>query len=706
LIPPKAPKPHSWQRLLRWWIMALLLPLGSAAVAGPAASTSVQATPQEKTFLERHPVWRVTGDPSWRPFCFRSADGHLVGLDVENSKLFAERIGVRIEWVDVPTWAEALKRFRSGDVDLLMGTAQTPERDQEMLFTSAYAASPVAVITRLDAPFLVSLSELAGKTVAVPEAHVTTDYLRKLPIPLKLVTFSGLDDATRAVSQGKADAMVAGLVPAATSVKALDLDNLKVAGLVDVRFDLKIAVRKDWPQARDLLEAAIAADPPEVRIERFDRWLQPILGLQRQAMHWRRLSWLGLGMAGSLAAFLVGATLWNRMLKHQVDLATAAIRREMAARAESELRFRTIFEKAPLGMYRSTPEGQFLSVNRFLAELFEYESPEHMVEVVNRQGISKSLFQDPQQRTRIVASVLERMGGMSVNHVHYLSRSGRIIEALLSMTAIHDPVDGQVTLLGFVQDITAHTREEATRRQREKLLALGQMASGVAHDFNNLLCVILAETDQLTETQISNPQFFQSVRRIQASVSGAVGLTERLLRFMRAKGGELAMEYDAHQAIGIALDLFKSTVGRGVLVEDALRAQQTLIKGYQTDFQNALLNLFLNARDAMDQAGNLSIRTRNLELTASQCEALKPEKVEPGLFLEVQVIDSGPGMTEEVLRNCRQPFFSTKGEAGTGLGLWMVHGVMADHAGAWRIESRLGQGTTVVLLLPLVQNQS
>lgn len=688
---------RSWLFFL--WIAGIAL-VPMEALAAPLSATNKPGQ-DPKQFLAEHPVWRVGGDPYWRPFCFRGADGKLIGLDIELSKVLADRIGVRIEWVDVPTWEEALRRFRSGEIDLLMGTAQTPERDQEMLFTSSYASSPVAVITRTDAAFLVTISELKGKTIAVPEAHVTTEYLRKLPLDFNLLTYPGLDEAARAVSDGRAEALVAGLVPAATSIKAQGLDNLKVGGLVDVRFDLKVAVRKDWPQARALLEKAISEDPPEVRIERFDRWLQPILGLQRQALRWRMLYLTGLSITGALMLVMLAVTLWNRMLKRQVKRATEKVRQEMAAREESELRFRTIFEKAPLGMFRSTPEGQFRSVNPFLAQLFEFDSPEHMIDEVNRKGIAESIFENPQQRSQIVESVREQVGGLFINNVRYRTRNGRTIETLLSMTAILDPADNRINLLGFVQDITAHTREEATRRQREKLLALGQMASGVAHDFNNLLCIILAETSLLAESQSNDPEASRAIHRIQASVESAVGLTSRLLRYLRAKGGEVAAVYDAHQAIRTASDLFRTAAGSSLIVQQFLEAPSSLIRGYQTDVQNVLLNLFLNARDAMGGTGTLAIRTRNLELDSPQCEAHRPESLQPGRYLEIRVIDSGPGMTEEVLANCRQPFFSTKGESGTGLGLWTAQGVIASAGGTMQIESSLGAGTTITVLIPL-----
>jgi PAS domain S-box-containing protein len=675
------------------------LALALAAFATGAGATPA-AAPRAGAFLAAHPVWRVSADPAWRPYSFRGPDGHMAGLDVEFSQLLAGRTGARIEWVDVPSWSEAVRRFRAGEIDLLMGTAQTPERAAEMLFTRPYAASPVAVITRLDAPFLVTLRELAGQTVAAPAGHVTTDYLRRLSLDVRLEVLPDLDQAVRAVAEGRADATVAGLIPSATAIGSLGLENLKVAGLVDARFDLCVAVRRDWPEARDLLDQAIAADPPDVRMERFDRWLEPVMGLQRQAWHWRRMFGWGLVAAAALGIGIVLAALWNRALRVRVAAVTAAVSAEAAAHAESEQRFRTMFEQAPIGMFRSTPQGAFLSVNPFLASMFEYASAEQMVREVNAVGIAAALFADARERERLVATVLERPGALATAQVHYRSRTGRPIDALLSMATVEDPGTRERALLGFVQDVTARVREEASRRQREKLLALGELASGVAHDFNNLLSVIRTETELLAEDHPREPDVVAAARNIGASVDGAKRLTERLLRFVRTHGSERPTVYDAREAVRVALELFDSAAGPGVAVRTDFAAEASAVEGYRTDLQNAVLNLCLNARDAMPDGGTLTVRTRAVELSAADCAALSPYAPAPGTFVSVEVADTGTGMAPDVLASCREPFFTTKGEAGTGLGLWMVHCVAAGLGGALRIESRPGAGTAVAILLP------
>ena len=124
------------------------------------------------------------------------------------------------------------------------------------------------------------------------------------------------------------------------------------------------------------------------------------------------------------------------------------------------------------------------------------------------------------------------------------------------------------------------------------------------------------------------------------------------------------------------------------------------VEGYRTDLQNAVLNLCFNARDAMPGGGTLTVRTRPVALSAADCARLAPFNPAPGAFVEIEVADTGTGMRPGVRASCTEPFFTTKGEAGTGLGLWMVAGVASSSGGALRIESSPGAGTSVAILLP------
>ena len=354
-----------------------------------------------------------------------------------------------------------------------------------------------------------------------------------------------------------------------------------------------------------------------------------------------------------------------------------------------------IFDRAPIGMFRSTPAGQFLEVNPATASLLGYASPAEMLAVVNAKGIGQTLFADPEKRDDFVAEMRGRLGEWHVVEVSYLKKNGDFLDAILSICLQHDPESDDLAFFGFIQDLTERKRQEAQRQRTEKLLALGMLASGVAHDFNNLLAGILGYSDLMAAEE--DPRELQSLAtRLHRVVDKAQGFTSGLLRFSR-HGVQEALSFDAHELIRSGLDLFEAVRPGDLKVHLALEASATCVKGFPDHFQNAVLNLCLNARDAMPRGGHLAIRTRTVTF---QPQETRDGRMPDGPCLCLEVQDSGSGMTPEVLAHCLEPFFTTK-EEGTGLGLPSVRGTVAAMGGAMDIRSTPGEGACFSLFLPL-----
>jgi len=353
-----------------------------------------------------------------------------------------------------------------------------------------------------------------------------------------------------------------------------------------------------------------------------------------------------------------------------------------------------IFNQAPIGMFRSTVQGRFLEANPAAAAMLGYDDPEDLIAIVNEKGIGQTLFADPAKRVAFVAEMQDRTEAWHVMEVSYLKKNGEALDAILSICLQHDPEIGAKAFFGFIQDITERKRQEAHRQHTEKLLALGTLASGIAHDFNNLLAGILGYSDLMTTE--SDPGRLQTLAtRLHKVVVKAQGFTSGLLRFSR-QGLQEATRFDAHELIRNALYLFEPVRPGGVQVHLALTAPQATLQGFPDHFQNAVLNLCLNARDAMPEGGSLSLRT---------CEAEPPAGAEPmpaGPCLCLEIQDTGLGMSAETLKRCLDPFFTTKTD-GTGLGLPSVRSTVADLGGVMTIHSQPGEGTRFRLFLPLAE---
>jgi signal transduction histidine kinase/CheY-like chemotaxis protein len=244
--------------------------------------------------------------------------------------------------------------------------------------------------------------------------------------------------------------------------------------------------------------------------------------------------------------------------------------------------------------------------------------------------------------------------------------------------------------------IDGRERVEATLRQMQRLEAVGQLTSGVAHDFNNLLTIVLGNLD-LIEMSVDDPKVRKRLELMrQAALRGAT-LTSQLLAFSRRQRLEPKV-LDLNETVGGMSELLRSTMGGSIAVTAHRQPGLWSALVDPTQIELVILNLAINARDAMPVGGSLTIETANVTLTDPPRQPGEPA---PGDFVAISVADNGTGMTEEVRARAFEPFFTTKEVGrGSGLGLAQVLGFAQQSGGGVRIESRPGAGTTVRVYLP------
>jgi signal transduction histidine kinase len=248
------------------------------------------------------------------------------------------------------------------------------------------------------------------------------------------------------------------------------------------------------------------------------------------------------------------------------------------------------------------------------------------------------------------------------------------------------------------QEVNQRRQAEEALRQAQKLEAVGQLTGGIAHDFNNLLTVIMGNLDHLERILPNDQRLNRIIGAAQRSASRAAMLTQRLLAFSRRQ--PLAPEVVAvNKLVAGMSDLLHRTIGEAIQVETVLAGGlwPTFVDGNQ--LENTLINLAVNARDAMPEGGKLTIETANSYL--DEAYAAMHIEVEPGQYVGIFVTDTGVGMTGEVISQVFEPFFTTKEIGhGTGLGLSQVYGFVKQSDGHVKIYSEVGEGTTVKLYLP------
>lgn len=260
--------------------------------------------------------------------------------------------------------------------------------------------------------------------------------------------------------------------------------------------------------------------------------------------------------------------------------------------------------------------------------------------------------------------------------------------------------NGRRIFTGFIRDLTSRHKIEEELRQSQKMEAIGQLTGGLAHDFNNLLTVISGNLEMM-EYRLSDPNLRVLLQEAQSAADDGAKLTGQLLAFGRRQPLNPAL-VDVGQLVSSFSELMRRTLGEAIEFKTVVSgtSNEALVDGSQ--LQNALLNLVINARDAMSRGGKLTLEISRVKLDVDYAQMYP--NVRTGDFVLIAVTDTGSGMTPEVKEKAFEPFFTTKGlGAGTGLGLSMVYGFARQSGGNIQIYSEPGQGTSIRMFLPAAQ---
>ncbi len=385
----------------------------------------------------------------------------------------------------------------------------------------------------------------------------------------------------------------------------------------------------------------------------------------------------------------------QRELNERLEqLADERARQLDASRAQMQ----AFFDNSPdwLTLFRAAPDGSFVYEDLNRATQTAYGLPRDRV-------VGRSVAEILGEEQARVPLQHMRACVQTGRNQHYTARRTmagvtRTIDVMFALVPEGQPEnhDGTRFIISTARDLTEWEAIEERLRQSQKIEAVGQLTGGLAHDFNNLLTAIVGNLELLEERVAHDPRGLRYVGAAQRAAENGARLTEQLLAFSRRQHLE-PRPVDLAGVIDGMQDLLARTIGPTIEVRTDLMPEPWPALVDPTQIEIAILNLAINARDAMPLGGCLTIETRNL----GAGDPALPAEFGGGDCLRVTVRDTGSGMTEEVLRSAVEPFFTTKAPGkGSGLGLSQVYGTVRQSNGALHIESRLGDGTAVHLFLP------
>ncbi len=273
----------------------------------------------------------------------------------------------------------------------------------------------------------------------------------------------------------------------------------------------------------------------------------------------------------------------------------------------------------------------------------------------------------------------------------------------ITLTPVRNPQGKILQYIGVSRDITLQVKMEEALQQQQKLESMGRLAGGIAHDFNNLLTPILGYLELLMDDSSLSQTARENLMTVRKAAEGAQSLTRELLTFSRKQKVELK-PMDLKVLLVDFKEMLERTIRENIQISLKTGDTPLLIQGDDTQIKRVILNLALNAQDAMPQGGTLSIETRPVELDHQWCETTPGSK--PGQYILLSIADTGSGMSKEILEHLYEPFYSTKGDSGTGLGLSTVYGIIQQHQGYIQVQSEPAQGTIFQLYFPQSQAKS
>src|SRR5437763_3989386 len=402
----------------------------------------------------------------------------------------------------------------------------------------------------------------------------------------------------------------------------------------------------------------------------------------------------------AVAAMKAGAN--DYVTKGQLKRLLPAIERELreaqgrATLRATEASFATLVEYAPVGIYRSSPEGRFLSVNAAVVRMLGYETAP---EVLNLD-MAQDVYADAAERQRLVERAA--ISDVQADNVDATGerRDGRLLTVQLSVRAVRNAAGRVDYYETFVRDVTDQRRLQQQVLQSQKMEAVGRLAGGVAHDFNNLLTVITSYSDLVLEGLAPGDAKRDDLEQVRKAADGAAALTRQLLAFSRQQVVEPRV-VSLNTVVEGLQKILRRVIGEDIEVTIALAPDLESVRADVGQLEQVLMNLVVNARDAMPTGGRLTVETANVEHDPEYARDREAAAVRR--FAMLAVTDTGCGMDEATKARIFEPFFTTKETGkGTGLGLATVYGIVKQAGGFIWVYSEPGQGTSFKIYLPAV----
>ncbi|MBF0232689.1 MAG: transporter substrate-binding domain-containing protein [Desulfamplus sp.] len=657
-------------------------------------------TYEERKWLNQHDGKIIVNNESgWPPIIDIDQHGNPLGIVIDYQRLLERKLNFKFKLDKPDSWENFMERFRTGKIHVNNNLQRTPEREQTALFTEPYIKIPNAIIVRKENKSSLALDKMTGMEIAVTRNFAIHDHIKKKYDYLNLIPLDDDEKCLLATATKNVDAAVVNLAVASYIIENKGIANLRIAGYSDYSNQLCFASRKDWPILNRILEKGLSLITQAEKDAIYRSWIS----LESMPFYKNRDFWIIIcGVTFFFIAFLLMIIVWNRSLKRLVDQRTEKLVRQTEdlknevewrkqaeeSLKESEERFRSLSDGSMEALF-FTKDGFCIEANNAAAEIFGYQSPS---EFIGRFGTD---IIAPESHEIVKKHMLKN--NFNPYEAVGIRRNGQKFPISIRAKSMSYKDKGVVRVTS-ITDITERKSLEAQLIQAQKMESVGRLAGGVAHDFNNMLGVILGHTELALLKAEEDNDLISDLKEIQNAAKRSANLTKQLLAFAR-KEIISPKKLDLSDTVESMLNMLRRLIGEDIDLVWKPSSHLWPVKMDPSQIDQILANLCVNARDAIDGVGKLTIETGIKTFDEEYCK--EHAGFIPGDFVMLAVSDNGCGMEKDTLANLFEPFFTTKEVGkGTGLGLATIYGIVKQNNGFINVYSEPGLGSTFKIYLP------
>ena len=606
------------------------------------SSNKIQFTNVEQNFINNN-IINIGVSYSWAPFSFVDKKNEINGIVYEYTKKLIDDTGLKTNFHIINNFEDALYSLKDKEIDLIMATSKTKDRENYAIFSNTYMKVPIGIVTLQDKNYISNINNLMGKKIAVSKNYTAYKLLKENYPELDFLEVKSLEEGLRSVSKGKTFAYIDIMPVLSYNIKNLGLTNLKISGEVDIEFEVKMMIRDDYPILQNIVNKVLHNMSTVEKSKINDKWLS--------VEHEKEQDYSILWKIILFFLFLLFFVLYknNQLKQYQKNL---EITKDEVQKSLKN--FKTLIELNIAGILIIRNK-KIVYLNDEIVKILNYKSKNDL----KHKEISEIFIVSNMDN---LCKILDDVNAYEIDAI---KADKTCIPVLLKGKLAE--FDNKSSHIVSIIDLSDIKHKEEVMLQQSKMASLGEMIGNIAHQWRQPLSSISTAASgmklQKEFNQLSDNEFDSTLDNITQTTQFLSQTIDDFQNYI--KENKIKKEFDISKSIEKVLSLMKGTIVSN-FIELNKNLTSIVVESYENELNQVLLNILSNSKDALK---NINEDNRFIRVSLFK-------KDENAI---IEIIDSGGGIDEKIINRVFEPYFTTKHKSqGTGLGLYMTHKIIKE----------------------------